>query len=270
MGIFRQKSTIAASKRLRLVNWFHHDAKNVGDRMCGASQYFWPEGFSFSNFDQPIVNVDAMVFGGGQIFGQITSTLQKLLLKSAMPSGLFAWGVGLPGKGKKDSIVRDVADHFTRFSTRNFEWKDDLEFVPCASCMSPLFNCPTQPIHDVVLYLHQKKLPNLIVPAGIPTMTNAALDAKTAIDFISSGETVVTNSYHGVYWAQLLGRKVVCVPYNDKFYTYQYAPTYAQPDDWMRLLKSASQTEPLLEEYRAINNRFASGVNDFLQRQLSE
>ncbi|MGB0843298.1 MAG: hypothetical protein ACPGVN_00975 [Alphaproteobacteria bacterium] len=91
-------------------------------------------------------------------------------------------------------------------------------------------------------------------------MNNGGSSAQAAIDFIGSGKTVVTSSYHGVYWAQLLGRKVVCLPYNNKFETFQHQPTFADETNWEAALSTAIQTDPLLEEYRSLNKAFATQV----------
>ncbi len=92
-------------------------------------------------------------------------------------------------------------------------------------------------------------------------LTNRGLPAKQVLEFIAKGETVVTSSYHGVYWAQLLGRKVICVPYGEKFRTFQHLPTYAEPEDWQGIVRLASQTDPLLEQYRQLNLQFAKKVS---------
>ena len=44
------------------------------------------------------------------------------------------------------------------------------------------------------------------------------LDENKTIEFIGSGDVVVTNSYHGAYWATLLGKVVVAFPWASKFY----------------------------------------------------
>jgi polysaccharide pyruvyl transferase WcaK-like protein len=81
---------------------------------------------------------------------------------------------------------------------------------------------------------------------------------REVIDFIASGQTVVTSSYHGVYWAQLLGRRVICLPYNNKFETFQHRPAMGEAGNWRSSLALENQTPPsLLEEYRALNHAFA-------------
>lgn len=244
------------------VNVFHHRADNIGDKMCGPAQYFWPKRVRNVGFIYELSSPENAILGGGQVFGQCTDYSDKY--HQDPPGSLVAWGVGVPVKGKRDAQVHDVASRFSLFSTRNYEWRDDLTFVPCASCMSPVFDDVPAPTQEVVMYVHRKKTPDLKPIDGIPYMTNSAQNARDVIDFIAQGETVVTSSYHGVYWAQLLGRKVVCVPYNDKFSTFQHPATTATEADWSSALKIASSTNALLEEYRSLNRQFAKDVAEVL------
>mgnify|MGYP000153249744 CR=1 FL=1 len=232
-------------------NIFHHDADNVGDRLCGPANYFLQGQMIKENLRSPIRPKDRTIFGGGQIFGQISSATI-----AAEGASLVAWGVGIPRKGVKDREVRNVTARFDLFGTRNFEWSDELDFVPCVSCMSGIFDDLPAPTHDVVVYGHRSKAPDLKVPKGVPFLTNRNQPPEDAARFLASGETIVTSSYHGVYWAQLIGRKVICIPFNDKFRTFQYPPCYSTTDRWMHDLHLGSRTDPLLEEYREINRQF--------------
>ena len=38
---------------------------------------------------------------------------------------------------------------------------------------------------------------------------------------------VVTSSYHGAYWASLMGRRVVMLPFGSKFMSLKYRPPVA-------------------------------------------
>ncbi len=240
----------------RISNFFHCAADNVGDYMCGPGQYLWPErnqNFPLALPKEPVANA---IIGGGQLFSQLSLTLASIY-ELNLAAKVIAWGVGLPPAGVRDKLVREVTQEFALFGTRNYDRRDHLTFVPCASCLSPLFDDVVKPKHEVVAYLHRRKGSPVDVPADIPMMTNAMRPPREVIDFIASGEIVVTSSYHGVYWAQLLGRRVVCLPYNDKFATFQHHPTMAEADGWRDKLSSASHTAPLLEEYRALNQAFA-------------
>lgn len=240
------------------VNVFHHRADNIGDRMCGPAQYFWPTETMNVGFIYELSADEHAILGGGQVFGQIAKYTEKCA--SVRHGSLVAWGVGLPVKGKEDALVRAVASRFAMFGARNYEWKDELRFVPCPSCMSGLFDNAQSPTHEVVVYSHRRKTPLLAQETEFPSLTNNDQNAADVIAFIASGETVVTSSYHGVYWAQLLGRKVICVPYSNKFSTLQHQPKISSTETWRSDLKYASQAEPLLEEYRCINRNFASEV----------
>ncbi|WP_299953142.1 hypothetical protein [uncultured Roseobacter sp.] len=244
------------------VNIYHSRADNVGDRMCGPAQFFWPDRVTNVTFAYELTAPENAIVGGGQVFGQ-TNDLSRKWVEN--PTGaLVAWGVAVPLKGKDDALVRDVSSRFGLFGTRNFEWHDELAFVPCASCMSPAFDNVPAPTHEFVMYVHQKKTPALTERDGVPFMTNKNQEMKAVVDFLASGETVVTSSYHGVYWAQLLGRKVVCVPYSQKFSTLQHKPFLAKEATWTSALGLASRTEPLLDEYREINRKFAVKVAELL------
>lgn len=244
------------------VNVFHHRADNVGDRLCGSAQFFWPEHVRKVGFRYALTKPENAIYGGGQIFGQLEAASGDFAKDP--PGALIAWAVGVPPKGKDDARVLAVAKRFSLFGVRNYEWHSTLRFVPCASCMSSAFDNVPAPQHDVVIFAHRKKTPNLFRPDGVPLMINNNQPFQTVLNFLASGRTVVTSSYHGVYWAQLLGRKVICLPYSDKFSTFEHAPTKATADTWQDYLKDASQVSGLLEKYRALNRAFAADVEEVL------
>ena len=237
-------------------NLFHCDANNIGDQMCGPGQYLWPDACR----NLPLVPVRKRLgntnVGGGQIFSQL-STILASIHRINPAARVIGWGIGLPPAGVRDEIVREVTKSFALFGTRNYTRREHLSFVPCASCLSPLFDQVAQPKHEVVFYLHRRKGAPIVPPADVPVMTNAMRPFQDVVDFIAAGEVLVTSSYHGVYWAQLLGRRVICLPYNNKFETFQHRPTMAEVDNWREKMTLASQTVPLLEEYRALNYAFA-------------
>jgi hypothetical protein len=244
----------------KLFNIFHSDADNIGDYMCGPSQYLWPT--KFANFplsSRLPENIDGAIVGGGQIFSQLQS-IANHVSRNTDPTKLVGWGVGLPLRGTNDSSVGKVAKAFSAFSTRNYDWRGALDFVPCASCLSSAFEKRTDPQYEIIVFRHRRKPGPVNVPPSIPSMSNSMNDPQAVIDFIASGETVVTSSYHGVYWAQLLGRKVLCIPYNHKFFTFENLPTFAEPETWLAQLKYVKRIRPLLEEYRILNQDFAQKV----------
>lgn len=241
---------------MQIHNFFHCKANNVGDRMCGPGQYLWPELNQDFPLGFPAESVTRAIVGGGQIFSELRASVEHIL-EFNPKAKVIAWGVGLPPAGRRDQLVREITQSFAAIGTRNYDYKDQFTFVPCASCLSPLFDQVIPPRHEIVAYLHRRKGEPVEISANVPTMTNALRPPKEVIDFIASGEIVVTSSYHGVYWAQLLGRRVICIPYNNKFETFQHRPTMAEFDDWEGKLSLASRAPPMLEEYRKLNYAFA-------------
>lgn len=254
------QTTVSQGRNLpaqaEIFNLYHCTGDNIGDRMCGPGQYLWPE----VGRDLPLVPareaLGNVVIGGGQLFTQLSLVLSSI--HELNPAArVIAWGVGLPPVGTRDKLVREVTQDFALFGTRNYDRRAQLPFVPCASCLSPLFDQVAPPQHEVVFYLHRRKGEPVDTPQNAPILTNAMRPPREVIDFVASGETVVTSSYHGVYWAQLLGRRVICLPYNHKFETFQHRPTMTEAENWRSCLATAGRTAPLLEEYRALNHAFA-------------
>lgn len=245
---------------IEIFNFFHTTADNVGDRMCGPAQHLWPGKTRNRTFkSSPTRRLQSVIVGGGQVFGELEPLLAKIRSNNSSAS-IVGWGIGLPPHSGYNSRVLDITRQFAAFGTRNFDWRNELNFVPCASCLSPIFDTVEAPTHEVVVYLHRKKPPPENIPAEVPILTNVMQSPSAAINFIASGETVVTSSYHGVYWAQLLGRHVVCIPYNDKFMSLQHPPTMSTPQQWLSAVQTAKRSEPLLQEYREINTAFAQKV----------
>ncbi|TLP69360.1 hypothetical protein FEE96_03500 [Parasedimentitalea maritima] len=240
------------AKMCDMQNYFHFDANNIGDQASGPSNYFFRSLCEKHNFKSP-PPLDVMVlFGGGSIFQQMEQTIAANQ-GDLHEKSLVAWGVGLPPKGRRDVAVHSLVSNFDLVGTRNFDWSDEYDFVPCASCMSPQFDTLPEVTHEVVVFKHHRKTPTLQLPDDIPQMTNRLRPLKEVIDFLASGETVVTSSYHGVYWAQLLGKKVVCVPFNNKFYSFEYPPLYSSVDNCINDVRSATQYESTLTRYRKLN-----------------
>lgn len=239
-----KKKKISGPHTFDIANLFHCAADNIGDQMCGPAQHLWGENSYNLPLQPPQQNLKNAIIGGGQIFSQLGSLLWSIYDKSPKAK-IVVWGVGVPLKGKREEFVSDISQRVALFGTRNYDRRDQFAFVPCASCLSPLFDQVEEPKHEVVFFFHRKKGAHISVPPGAPVMTNAMCAPKKAINFIASGETIVTSSYHGVYWAQLLGRRVICLPFSEKFETFQHRPWIADPESWQDGLKMAHRVSPI-------------------------
>lgn len=180
------------------------------------------------------------------------------------------WGVGHNSRERDiDSYNVSYPEYIRKFhlvGIRDFD--SDYRWVPCASCMHYAFDKEYQIKNKIVWFEHKKKLIEGkwfdLLPA--PRMVNTGQNFEQIIEFLGSAETVVTNSYHGVYWATLLNRKVVCVPWGSKFHMFKHPPVMANERNWVDVLESAISYPEALEECRNANKEFFSDVLELFKK----
>lgn len=229
--------------------------------MCAPYKYF-----DFGNHDKTFIDVrdvgghhvqyDAMIFGGGAI----GFSLRRLGRDRIRAKKVVAWGLGRSQK----RFAKDVPPTFVPWAdimgVRDFGAKG-ADYVPCVSCMHPAFLRPYPVTRSVVGYFNAGLTKGL--PGDIPALMSNRASVEDALAFLGSAETVVTNSYHGMYWATLLGRNVVVYgPYSSKFCFFKYAPVLcSRGGDWRAAVKRAKNygQEPLADSV-AINKAFYARV----------
>jgi exopolysaccharide biosynthesis predicted pyruvyltransferase EpsI len=143
------------------------------------------------------------------------------------------------------------------------------EWVPCASCMSDLFDREYEIKHEVVLFENYTLDSLLRIKEQWGSEGNYLSNFKTSLSdtlaFLGSGETIITNSFHGAYWGTLLGRKVVAIPATSKFYSFKHPVPLCSAKDWQTYKKLAKYYPEALEECRQANLNFRDKVFDHFQ-----
>ncbi len=241
------------------------NGNNTGDfASCPAKWFHFPK-YRVQNYDEPIGNAKAVIYGGGTMMNWLQG-------RELPPVPCILWGAGSSRHGKTE--MWPYLDGFALTGTR--EWRPSLEaaglWAPCASCMSPLFSLSVSCVgrrdypvtREVVLFINaspsiKERYP--VAVGGLPMMANdRPMDEIVA--FLGSAEVVVTDSYHGVYWATLLGRKVVVIPYSSKFYNFRHMPTYSHDRgfDWRARAAEAVVYPEALAECRAATRAFYERV----------
>ena len=97
-------------------------------------------------------------------------------------------------------------------------------------------------------------------------MINTGQNLYLIIEILGSSDTVITNSYHGVYWATLLGRKVVCIPWGSKFNMFKHPPTMATERNWVEKIEKAKSYPEALEDCRKANIAFYNDVKNLIEK----
>lgn len=229
---------------------------NVGDRACSPARYFdWGDKL-VQDYGQTVPATKLAIFGGGQTFRQAA---HGAVFDALAAQHRIIWGIGISSRQRARLEFDMMADAATLISSRVKD-TPGCRFVPCVSAMAHHFDAPPQPRHAVVLFWHHTKSQRLQRPDTIPALSNHGSSLATSLDFIASGETVVTNSYHGTYWAMCLGRKVLCLPFSDKFTGFLDDPETASADEWPAHLSRARRHPEILDHARAANRAFHADV----------
>ncbi len=225
---------------------------NTGDQVCTPYLYFdFPNAEHF-HIDDKIPDCKVAVYGGGAIepYLRVHRIHDFVNAKKKV-----SWAIGTSRSGTKDhgELVNDLDICSVRELNR-----EGGDYVPCVSCMSSLFDQKFEVDQEVVFYKHAKKTKEGTLE-GLPQMSNRA-PFDEVIEFLGRSQTVVTNSFHGVYWATLLGKKVVCIPFSSKFYGFKYPPAYAKWSTWEKQVQKAVSHNEALEDCRKLNVSFYERV----------
>lgn len=230
----------------KIVFKHHYRTTNLGDRVCSPLDYYpdLASGATRVDLDDPTPACKVVVYGGGKIMGGLHKTLNA---NDRAAKARIAWGVSTVQKSRLSLRYWLAYRAMTLVGTRDYG-DDRFPWSPCVTCLSPGFEQPVQEEHDVVAYVHHWRVRDrgVVLPDGIPVMENIEPDFAKVLRFIASGRTVMSNSYHGVYWALLLGKKVICVPYSNKFYNYRLKPGYSTGREWFRDLHMARGSDEML------------------------
>lgn len=255
-----------------IVSTYVIDNRNIGDLLSSPTNYFEFPGSRVETLDFRALRPNAnpprggfggslqvgdlqnpdskfcyhlLVGGGGLLFKSFRSCYERLqTLRNSMAGTWIAWGIGQQiYDGAKTAPQDTVVDSMNKVK-QSFDYQQYLssfdlvgirdfamgyDWLPCASCMHPEFDRERQIQHEFVVFSHRKfqlKVGNL------PRMTNETQSFAEVLDFLGSGETILTSSYHGAYWGMLLGRKVLAFPFSTKFLTLRHQPCIYPVEQW--------------------------------------
>ena len=174
------------------------------------------------------------------------------------------WGAG---HNKTNGIIKTYnvsPSKFGFFGTRDFGLNND--WVPCVSCLHPIFDSKYKIEHEIGVVFHKinKDKPKVLDKFKEYPSTMNSVSLEEIVTFIGSCETIITDSYHGMYWSLLLGKKVMRFSESSKFLDFKYPVIKTTPDDFKRHLKLLNPFSGIKEEARSINIEFAQKAFDYL------
>ncbi|TQI70185.1 hypothetical protein JM79_1094 [Gramella sp. Hel_I_59] len=276
----------ANQTNMGVVNLHRVNPQNVGDFYCAPHHYF--ESLQNSELDifghretdksklDHFVNSisrNSLIIGGGGLLnrGSFEKQMKVFEQLASNDKKVVMWGVGHNSKNSKNyrKIYQYNLDisKFGLAGTRDFSAPG--EYVPCVSCMHPIFNESFSSKNELGIIFHTDSLksPSLIEKfSSIPNIPNNA-SLEEVISLIGSCENIITNSYHGMYWGMLLKKKVSVVPNSSKFFDFKYQPNFTTFEDSLTDYKKAQSYDGILEECKSINQIFYHKVSEYLELQ---
>ena len=204
-----------------------------------------------------------IVGGGGLIAQTFMPMLNGLSASKTLEQRFVGWGLRESlHVDRKGGIVLPFAGDLPNFMDLFYlvglrDFGTSFDWVPCVSCKHSFFDEARTAVHDIVVYEH-KRIPLPI--EGFPRRMNDGSDLRAVLDFLGSASLVITNSYHGAYWATLLGRRVLAIPNMSKIYRMRHAPVICRPDNWKKYVDLTSTYPEALAQCRQANDSFYKKV----------
>lgn len=189
-------------------------------------------------------------------FGSLINRALSLISKPSGPR--HVWGAGHNATPGEPLVYPEELARYQRVGIRDY--KAGHDWAPCASCMHPAFGKKYNKRHRAIWFEHKKQLIKDRDFGSEPMLrfTNTGTDMDQTIELLGSAEIVLTNSYHGAYWATLLGCRVIVVgPWSTKFDYMRHPPIQipiGQP--WQEVVDQTSQYNHALDECRAATEQF--------------
>lgn len=206
--------------RRRMLHFVHRmDKLNPGDMAACPVRYFrWPvkcKEHDINDVDMRWVKEDdVVVIGGGGLFDcreDWNRTINELLARC---NTVIGWSVGF---NRYDNVGITTAIDYGKFSILTIRDKNHpsgFEWLPCVSCMAIPGDFVMNEGAGIGVVSHRDH----VMRFGSDSVV-CSEGFSAVIKFISRHETIKTNSYHAVYWAGLLGKKVGLehADYSNKF-----------------------------------------------------
>lgn len=250
-----------------IVNLHCHDI-NVGDQFSTPSKYYKKLGYTDSVNHHPILKDEICVIGGG---GLMHESFQVMLKKrmDVMANRCIFWGVGSNNHSIMNSYFHDYLSKAALVGVRDYV--GDYRWVPCASCKHPVFDIciNVKPKYDYVYLLHssaKKELPGW-VDKSKHVIYNDTEDIVHICMQLSLGDTIVTNTYHGAYWSTLMGKKVIVVPFSNRFLRMKHEPLIVDKTASIKDVSKLTRAYPkALQECREANDSFYTDVMEKIKK----
>ena len=200
-----------------------------------------------------------------------TSQCSLVIASGTVPVGFDPKMYGCPVIAWGADVTRCAASNsdFASVGSRLGGDGKTSHWMPCASCLSPAFDLTIEPSCDFAFFakpggpLDKKSF----APSFIDNKRSSGstrVDQQRSISLIASAEVVITDVFHGAYWATLFNRHVVWCGKQEL----PFVVTTCDPEDAWDVLDivdtSSPQNPGYLRNCRRLNTHFHAHVNKLL------
>ncbi|GAB3227272.1 hypothetical protein GCM10027447_18210 [Glycomyces halotolerans] len=223
-----------------------------------------------------------VIIGGSGLVGpgRFESCVESIFAQR--PASVALWGIGHnfqagvhldPTTGwrkrvLKDGVTRLWPEWLAQADAVGVrDWNAGMPWVPCASCMLPAFDVlrEREPEREFVVLNHYERgidtTQALAEGIEFEHITNNTEDLLETLTRLASAKVVVSNSYHALYWAIMLGRGAVAVaPNSTRFHGFRWPISYASQADWLVAVENARPSPDALDQAREANVEFSQRV----------
>lgn len=264
----------------KLLNVFYN-RWNFGDKTSTPIHYFDFPGFEkeatslhLDNLKEYNLSDYYVIVGGGGILSMPDFRSSYEHLFNSHPKFTAAWGAGYHGVPRYDYDMNQVSkeakfdSHETNFdlhSTRDICFLGQTNWVPCASSMFEGFDMEVTKKREIGAFLHAEMNPSLMTE--FHKMDHLYNDPQVEwkdtlphfekiIRFFKESELIVTNSFHGMYWAVMAKVPVIALAFSTKFHHFRWNVPYATPENWKNFIDDTVIYQTALTEARSRNVEF--------------
>lgn len=265
---------LSCGNTLHFVNRI--DNKNCGDWLVCPLLYYYEyfkqynikrHDVRYIEFDS-IAKGDVVIIGGGGLFNYAEFTNRAINRLLDTGATVIAWAPGFnTHDGYANSFHTEINfERFALIAVRDYENKYRLDYLPDVTCMlNGLRNSYT--IRRKIGIAMHKDHP--IMGLNYESIQNTN-DIEEILQFIGESEIIISNSYHLIYWALLMGKKTICAnPFSSRFSNYKYKPEYfySELDNLQDSINNAQQYS-ILNECIESNNKFFEQVKIIIENKL--
>lgn len=253
------------------------DDANCGDSMVCPLLYYYDyfKHYHIKRHDQRFVDFnsispnDVVIIGGGGIldYAEFTNRIINRVLDTG--AAVIAWSPGTNTHYNQKAVIKTkiAYERFALATIRDFNNPFGVEFLPDVTCNHHGLK-KKYTIRRKYGIARHKDYP--IRGLDYPFITNDK-DVNEILQFIGESEIVISNSFHMIYWAILMGKKTICAdPFSTRFYSYQYKPTYYHSDkDDLQECVQRAKTYNVLDECIEANTAFFQRVKAIIESRLT-